>query len=64
MKAVVTNHSSQSQIVLEPETDDDARVIQELATKTARSHYVFCRGYGYMDPRVTLIIQPIPTSSD
>ena len=52
MKAIISMGEYQMSMFLTPETDEDKRVLQEMAVKTGRTHYFSSDGFAYMDPSV------------
>lgn len=53
--------ASQVLMVLTPETDDEKRLLQKLATLTNRTCIVNHRGFNYMDPSVEFLVQKMPS---
>lgn len=57
MKASLSGDMASQVLVLTPESDDDRRMLGNLASMTTRICNISHRGFGYMDPDVSFIIQ-------
>lgn len=60
MKATIKQGDSQSELILNPENDEDKKALHLFALLLNRPHMVSGRGFGYLESAVSFIIQPMP----
>ena len=51
----------QALLTLTPETDEERAALSKLATLTGRTCIINHRGFNYMDPNVSFLIQTMPS---